>query len=196
MISRLNGHVLQKKPGHVILDVNGVGYKVNIPLTTFNALPDLHDKAVLFTSLIHKEDRMELYGFKDEETLSLFELLLSVSGIGPKLALILLSNLTPDELRFHVQEQSIDKLKKINGIGPKKAEKILFELKGKVKEMGLGHGEIGHGISQDDDLQMALLSLGYTTQEADKIMQKPEVKSQKGLEDKIREALKYLGRGA
>ncbi len=196
MICRLMGIIVEKKPDHAIVDVNGIGYFVSIPLTTYNFLSEVGTQETLYTSLIHKEDRMELYGFKDQESLQLFKLLLSVSGIGPKLGLVLLSNLTPDELRRNVQEQNIDKMKRISGIGPKKAEKILFELKGKVKEIGKPISASEAADATENDLYLALVSLGYSEQESDRVMKKNEVRSQKTLEEKIREALKHIGKGS
>jgi holliday junction DNA helicase RuvA len=191
MICGLTGSIIEKRPDFAALDVNGVIYGINIPLTTYQSLNGLHEKQTLHTYLIHREDRMELYGFKDRENLEIFELLISLQGIGPKLAIVLLSNLTPDDLRKHVQDQNIDRLKRISGIGPKKAEKILFELKGKL---GPARISTDHPAADTaNDLYLALISLGYTSAEAEKAVRNPAVTSARTLEEKIREALRTFG---
>lgn len=179
----------------MVLDVSGVGYLVHIPLTTFNLLGPSGSEGLLHTSLIHKEDRMDLFGFSDMETLKVFELLLSVSGIGPKLALLLLSHMSPKDLIRNIHDQKIDRLKRISGIGPKKAEKILFELKGKVKDFGTEALPSSTDNGQEEDLRMALLSLGYSPQETEKVMQTEDVLAAQSLEEKIRISLKRLSKG-
>jgi holliday junction DNA helicase RuvA len=196
LIYSLTGTISEKRPDFVALDVHGVTYGVTVPLTTYQQIRSIGESLTLHTVLIHREDRMELYGFAGREDREIFKLLISLQGIGPKLAIVLLSNLTPAELKKNVYEQNIDRLKRISGIGPKKAEKILFELKDKLKatDRELAAAD-GTGVpSVEDDLYLALLSLGYNSSEAARAMSHMKVKDAATLEDKIKESLRLLSR--
>ena len=193
MIYSLKGILAEKKPDFAAIDVNGVVYGVHVPLTTYNSLALPGQPQHLYTHMIHGEDKMELYGFKDKDNLEIFKILISVTGIGPKLALVLLSNLTPGDLQKYVKEQNYDRLKRISGIGPKKAEKILFELKSKLK-ITVSASTASPGVSEENDLGLALASLGYSDQEIARAMSQKEVESAVKLEDKITAALRSLNR--
>jgi len=190
LIYALNGTIMEKKPDCAVLNVNGIFFGINIPLTTFHKLNALEQTDTLFTHLVHKEDRMELYGFKDKDSLGIFKLLISLPGLGPKLALVLLSHLSPEELKAVVASQNADRLKSISGIGAKKAEKILFELKNKFKDLP-GEG-IETGSAQDNDFTLALKSLGYSAQEIGRVLRDPDVADKKELEEKVKAALRKL----
>jgi len=194
MIYKLSGILIEKKPDFLALDVKGIAFAISIPLTTYNKLPPLDSEYTLFTHLIHKEDKMELYGFHEKESLDFFKILLKLSGVGPKLALILLSNLTPGDLHHIVETKNIDRLKRINGVGPKKAEKIIFELKGKVHTMS---ESISDNAEQNinEEVILALSSLGYSNKEAQNVLNKPEVIHASSLEDKLKSALQILNKG-
>jgi Holliday junction DNA helicase RuvA len=192
LIYSLKGVLVEKKPDFAALDVNGVVYGLHIPLTTFNSFGPVGQPLQLYTHLVHNEDKMELYGFKDRENLEIFRILISVTGIGPKLALVLLSNLAPADLQKHVAEQNVDRLKRISGIGPKKAEKILFEMKNKLR-MPLAAGAPG-ASGEENDLALALGSLGYSDQEIVRALAQKEVEAGRTLEDKITAALRALNR--
>ena len=137
MIALLTGRIASRNPDAVILDVNGVGYRVQIPFSTFYALPD---NGALLTLNIHthvKEDAIHLYGFLSPEEKQFFQLLLTVSGVGPKLAKDILSNIQPDELASALVRGDINRLSAIPGIGRKTSERLILELKDKVIKLGL-----------------------------------------------------------
>lgn len=186
MISFLRGTLLQRAPDSIILDVHGVGYRVRVPTTTLSSLGDLGTSVELYTHLHVREDDLSLYGFATQDELDLFELLLSVSGIGPKVALGILSSASPNEIRSAIAQGDLEILSGIRGIGKKTAQRLVLELKGKV--------ELGEEISElsplDGEVAATLINLGYSAAEAQRA-----ARSVRGttLEDKLRAALQYLG---
>lgn len=186
MISFLRGTLLQRAPDSVILDVNGVGYRVRIPTTTLSRLGDIGTVAELFTHLHVREDDLSLFGFATQDELGLFELLLSVSGIGPKVALGILSSAPPNEIRAAIAQNNLEILGSIKGIGKKTAQRLVLELKGKV--------EVGEEISElsplDGEVAATLINLGYSAAEAQRAARAVQGKT---LEEKLRAALQYLG---
>ena len=128
MIARLRGQLIEKMPPWVILDVGGVGYHVEVPLSTFGVLPALGDQSILLIDMVVREDAMLLYGFASEKEKSLFRLLVKVNGIGPKLALAVLSSLSVDAFVQAVREKNAPLLTKIPGVGKKTAERMVLEL--------------------------------------------------------------------
>jgi Holliday junction DNA helicase RuvA len=138
---------------------------------------------------------MDLFGFKDRDDLELFRILLGVNGIGPKLALTVLSRLAPEELESAVAAQDVSRFKGISGIGAKTAEKIVFELKGKFKHARSPAGSTGSSGDDMLDLRLALQSLGYTAQEIDRALRSPEIRKAVTLEDRIRAGLTLLAGG-
>lgn len=188
MISLLKGIIESETEKCVILDVNGVGYKVYISGNTFKNLPKKGEKIKLYTHLHVRENAMELYGFLNLEELEIFELLISISGIGPKGALSVLTVVSIDTLKKAIVNEESDILTKVSGIGKKMAEKIILELKNKI-----GDEFTGKGVSVDSEAIDALMSLGYRLQEAREVLKKvPE--DVEGVEDRVREALKLLGK--
>lgn len=167
MIALLTGRIASRTPDAVILDVNGVGYRVQIPFSTFFALPENGTILTLNIYTHVKEDAIHLYGFLTPEEKQFFQLLLTVSGVGPKLAKDILSNIQPDELASALARGDINRLTSIPGIGRKTAERLILELKDKVIKLGLvtGSGKSALLATADpsvrDDVASALINLGY-----------------------------------
>jgi len=200
MYEYLNGKIIEKTPVAVILDVNGIGYEVRISLSTFSSLPNLGEIVKLFMHFVVREDAQLLYGFATEEEREAFKLLISISGIGPKLAITLLSGVTLPELKRAIQEKNIPVLTAITGIGQKTAERVIIELKDKIGKAEISAGkELVHDASISDqmveDSVSALVSLGYTKQKAKDAVQKT-LKAMLGkkpsVEEIIRAALKHV----
>ena len=173
MIGSLNGLIISKKPSAVLLEVNGIGYEVHVPLSTSFKLPSVDQTVQLLTHLLVREDQHTLYGFITEDERKLFRALIKISGVGPKLALTILSGINIEGFIRSVQMQDVDTLVHLPGIGKKTAERLLVEMKDKVGQMG--------DIAQNDaieskDLRIiqeahnALTSLGYKSVEARKIL--------------------------
>ncbi len=186
MISYLRGTILQRALDSIILDVTGVGYRVRVPTTTLGALGDLGAPAELYTHLHVREDDMSLFGFATQDELDLFELLLSVSGIGPKVALGILSSAPPNEIRSAISQGNLEILGSIKGIGKKTAQRLVLELKGKVE----GGEEISELSPLDGEVAATLINLGYSAAEAQRAARNVRGAT---LEDKLRAALQYLG---
>ncbi len=163
MIALLRGRLLEKQPGRVIVDVQGVGYDVAIPLSTFYPLPEPGAEVSLRIHTHVREDALALFGFGTSLELQVFERLIAVSGIGPKLALAVLSGIEPQELVSAVQRGDIARLTAIPGVGKKTAERIGLELKDRLSLAIAGTGAAGlpPGAGVRDDLVSALLNLGY-----------------------------------
>ncbi|MBX9756263.1 MAG: Holliday junction branch migration protein RuvA [Pseudomonadaceae bacterium] len=201
MIGRLRGTLVEKQPPHLILDVNGVGYELEVPMTTLYRLPAVGETLILHTHLVVREDAQLLYGFADKRDRQLFRELIRLNGVGPKLALALMSSLTVDELVRCVQAQDTSVLVKIPGVGKKTAERLLVELKDRFKAWETLPGMLDLGIepsagapvsNAENDALSALLSLGYKPQEASRAV---AAVKEDGLssEDLIRRALKGMG---
>jgi len=173
MIGSLNGLIISKRPSEVLLEVNGIGYEVYIPLSTSFKLPSVDQTVQLLTHLIVREDQHTLYGFITEDERKLFRALIKISGVGAKLALTILSGINVEGFIRSVQMQDVDTLIHLPGIGKKTAERLLVEMKDKVGQMG----EIAlNDAIESKDLRIiqeahnALTSLGYKSVEARKIL--------------------------
>jgi len=188
MIYLLKGTIELSAEKYVIVDVSGVGYKVYISGNTFKNLPKKGEKIKLYTHLYLRENVMELYGFLKPEELEIFELLISISGIGPKGALNVLTVVSIDTLKKAIANEESAILTKVSGIGGKMAEKIILELKNKISDEFLGKE-----VSADSEAIDALMGLGYRLQEAREVLKKVP-KDIEGVEGRVREALKLLGR--
>src|SRR3990172_7066133 len=163
MIGRLTGILLEKNPPQILLDVQGVAYEVDVPMSTFYNLPVLHEKVVLHTQLIVREDAHLLYGFASNEERAAFRQLLKISGVGPKLALSVLSGLSLADLADAVARKESGRLTKIPGVGKKTAERLLLELQGKFDTVLTGKA-LSHAVfTHSGDVVNALLALGYNT---------------------------------
>jgi len=191
MIARLTGLLAEKSPPYVLLDVNGVGYEVQVPMSTFYNLPELGAKATLLTQFIVREDAQLLYGFLTSGERESFRELIKISGVGPRIALALLSGLNTTELAQAVAAQDASRLVKVPGIGKKTAERLLLELKGKLAPALVVPGFAVVSDKQGDILQ-ALIALGYSDKEAQAALKAlpPDV----SVSDGIKQALKSLAR--
>ena len=196
MIALLTGKIAHKSPDHIILDVNGVGYRVMIPFSTYYELPEegavsLH----IHTSV--REDAIHLYGFRTRVEKSFFQLLISVSGVGPKLARDILSNIQPAALAQALSLSDIHKLSTIPGIGKKTAERLILELKDKVGKLeiaALPASEV-RGIPAEDlieDVVSALMNLGYKEPQVKKALGGLDASRGGGVEELLKQALKIL----
>jgi Holliday junction DNA helicase RuvA len=191
MIGRITGLLAAKQPPQVLVDVNGVGYEIDVPMSTFYNLPALGEKVSLLTHLAIREDAHLLYGFGSEIERAAFRELLKVSGIGAKTALSVLSGLSVNDLAAAIAAQEIGRIVKVPGIGKKTAERLLLELKGRPVFAGAIAGAESTSVS--DDVRQALLALGYNEKEAGAAMQK--LPADLPVSDAIRQALKLLSRG-
>jgi Holliday junction DNA helicase RuvA len=162
MIARLHGKLVEKLPNHVVLDVQGVGYEVHIPVSTFYQLPDPPGEADLAVYTHVREDTLALYGFRTRGEKKMFERLISVSGIGPKLAITILSGLEAAELAPAIRGNDIAKLTRIPGVGRKTAERLVLELRDRILEVEAAREAPAAGFSEiEEDVISALVNLGY-----------------------------------
>ena len=191
MIGRLTGTLAEKNPPQIVLDVNGVGYELDVPMSTFYNLPAAGEKAKLLTHFAVREDGHYLYGFLTEAERFAFRQLLKVSGIGARTALSVLSGLSVNDLSAAIAQQELGRLIKIPGIGKKTAERLLLELKGKLAD---ATGVSLHAAVDDakQDISNALLALGYNEKEAASAMR--QLPADVGTSDGIRQALKLLSK--
>jgi Holliday junction DNA helicase RuvA len=193
MIGRLEGVLAEKAPDALVLDVGGVGYEVRVPLSTFVDLPDPGKTVRLEIHTYVREDTLQLFGFLRAEERLGFRLLIGISGVGPRVALAILSGLTIERLLLAVRGRDIASLRGVPGVGPKTAERILIELRDKVAQFELIE-ERSEGVSDAQEATVsALVNLGYPRSHADKAVrlaleQVPEGEFQ--LEELIREALR------
>ena len=191
MIGRLTGVIAEKSPPQVLIDVQGVGYEVDVPMSSFYNLPGLGERTTLLTHLVVREDAQLLYGFLTHEERGTFRQLIKISGVGPRTALSILSGLSVSELSQAVTQQQAGRLVKVPGIGKKTAERLLLELKGKL---GPDLGAPGASVASDAqaDIVQALVALGYNEREAAAALK--ALPQDVGVSDGIKLALKALSR--
>lgn len=197
MISHLNGTLEHIDQAHVVIDVGSVGYQVKVPSSVINRLPKVGDNVKLFTIQVVREDDISLYGFMSKEERALFSLFLSVSGVGPKLALALISGFSIDRLVSAIAQADVALLSSISGIGRKTAERIVVELKEKIgKAYAIKPSEMIVGIKGEgaliSDAISALISLGYSPREAREAIMRLKADKMESVEEIIKEALKGL----
>ena len=192
MIGRLKGILLEKIPPRVLVDCQGVGYEVEVPMSTFYNLPALGESALLLTHFVVREDAQLLYGFGSERERATFRILLKVNGVGAKSALSILSGLSVDELIQAVALQESGMLTRVPGVGKKTAERLLLELKDKFSLDGVNNTIAGLTKSATVDVLNALLALGYNEREA--LSAVKQLPADVILADGIRQALKLLSR--
>ena len=180
MIGLLRGRLLEKRPNQVILDVGGVGYLVAVPLSTFAALGELHTEVTLLTHTHVREDALALYGFLSAREKHFFELLLGASGVGPTLALKILSGMNVEELVPAIRMGDLARLTKIPGVGRKTAERMVVELKDKLETVGTEAEKpaVASPAGVEADVKSALINLGYDERTAEAAVK--EAKSQAG----------------
>lgn len=199
MIALLTGQLAQRSPEQVILDVAGVGYRLQIPLSTFYALPETGQIRLRVHTHV-KEDAIQLFGFLTEEEKSLFALLISVSGVGPKLAITILSHIPTDELSLALCQGDVQRLTAIPGIGKKSAERLVLELQDKATAYAVVHGEIDQTLAtpaaedSHQDALSALVNLGYKESLARKALKGLKAPAGTPLEEVLKTALKLLGK--
>lgn len=198
MIAHLRGRLLDKQPNRVIVDVHGVGYDVSVPLSTFYGLGAIGEETALRIHTHVREESLALYGFATRLEQDLFERLIGVSGIGPKLALSVLSGIEPDELIRAIERTDVARLTSIPGVGKKTSERIVLELKDRLPKALPAEGASGTAASPSalrDDLTSALINLGYHRPLAEKAVESAVTATPAGdFEQVLRRALRELAR--
>lgn len=191
MIGRLSGLLAEKSPPQVLVDVQGVGYEVDVPMSTFYNLPGIGERVTLLTHFVVREDAQLLFGFLTGSERAAFRELVKISGVGPRTALAILSGLSVSELAQAVSRQDGARLVKVPGIGKKTAERLLLELKGKLG-VDLAQPSSAAVSDAQGDIAQALQALGYNEREAQAALRQlpPDV----GVSDGIKLALKALNR--
>lgn len=211
MIGRLRGELLEKHPPQLLIDVNGVGYEVEASMNTFYRLPELGRQVTLFTHFVVREDAQLLYGFADREERLLFRTLIKVNGVGPKLALTILSGISANDFVRSVHDQDTAALVRLPGVGKKTAERLIVEMKDKLKDLQVadfGEFQLSGGGAPDVAVSMpatdhraeaesALVALGYKPVQATKAIAQAEKALGAGAssEDLIRQSLKSMVSG-
>lgn len=192
MIASLNGRLSYKSDNQIIVDVSGVGYLVET--TDLSVLPEIGEKIELYIYTYVREDAIDLYGFPTMEERQLFKILLSVSRIGPKAGINILSNLSFENFINAIMTENIAVLKEIKGIGPKTAQRLVLELKSKIDELAQEHQFKQSGKADSEELFEALNNLGYSRKEVSEALKELDLSDDVQLEDKIRKVLSYLGK--
>ena len=191
MIGRISGRLVEKHPPQIVVDVQGVGYELDVPMSTFYQLPATGSEVALFTHLVVREDAHQLYGFATEPERRAFRQLLKISGVGARTALSVLSGLSVSDLREAVSAQDGGRLTRIPGIGKKTAERLLLELRDKLDAVPAGPAA-ARGDGQAVDVTNALLALGYNDKEASWAVK--QLPSGLNVADGIRQALRLLSK--
>ena len=201
MVSYIRGELVAVEEEKVIVDVNGVGYGIYMPVQSMNYLPSLGEDVKLHTYMNVREDAIQLYGFLTKDDLKVFKLLISVSGIGPKGGLSILSYMSPDDLRFAVMANDAKTISKAPGIGKKTAEKLIIELKDKLNIEDVLNSvsqtsSVSVPVNSSNEIQseavQALVALGYGSTDAMKAVKKVELNENSTVEDVLKLALKNM----
>jgi Holliday junction DNA helicase RuvA len=191
MISHLNGKLIEKNPTNLIVECNGVGYEVKISLHTFSSLKS-EESIFIFTQFIVREDAQILYGFSTKDEREMFNYLISVSGIGPNTAMIMLSSLVPEEIAVAITTEDVKTIQSIKGIGVKTAQRVIIDLKDKVAKLKISSENIfNQGNTNRFDALNALVSLGFDKKIVDKALDKITT-GEESVEQLIKSALKIL----
>lgn len=195
MISLLRGYIVQKSLGKVVVDVNGVGYGVTVPLSTYYRLPESSTEVILEIHTQMKDSGIELFGFLTQDEKEIFTILIGVTGVGPKVATNILSNISPSEFATAITSGDLAK-RKIAGIGPKMASRLTTELKDKVQSFQPS-SELPNESGIVGDVISALMNLGYKRPEIDERISELEhiTSNEKNLEVALRECLKIMRKG-
>ncbi len=204
MIGRLRGTLLEKQPPEVLIEVNGIGYEVQMPMSCFYELPNLGEEAIIYTHFVVREDAQLLYGFNTVKERALFREVIKANGVGPKLGLGILSGMTASQFVTCVEREDVSTLVKLPGVGKKTAERLVVEMKDRLKGWGAGDlftpftdaapadtGVSASSNNAEEEAVSALLALGYKPTQASKVVSqiaKPDMSS----EQLIREALKSM----
>jgi len=196
MIVKLAGKLLDKQAPCALIDVNGVGYEINVSLMTFVDLPSVGSDVEMHTHLVVREDSHTLYGFLTVNERSLFKALIKVNGVGPKMALGMLSGMTVDEFARAILNRDVSSLVKLPGVGKKTAERLVIEMKDAIDGAGLS-GAHENNITKSDirlEAESGLLSLGYKAQDITKILNNLDYKNASSSEDIIKMALQSIAK--
>ena len=196
MIVKLAGKLLDKQAPCALIDVNGVGYEINVSLMTFVDLPSLGSDVEMHTHLVVREDSHTLYGFLTVHERSLFKALIKVNGVGPKMALGMLSGMTVDEFARAILNRDVSSLVKLPGVGKKTAERLVIEMKDAIDGVGLS-GASENTITKSDirlEAESGLLSLGYKAQDITKILNNLDYKNASSSEDVIKMVLQSIAK--
>lgn len=196
MIAHLTGKIISKKPTQITLEVNGIGYLLNISINTFDKVEEIGKQISLHTYLSVKEDSLTLFGFYTIAEKELFEILIGVNGVGPKLAINILSGITADEFKDAVLNRNVSRLVAIPGVGKKTAERMIIELGDKISKLSDSGTSISpKSYSVKDDAVAALIGLGYNHKTADNVTRNLiDENAEISLEDLIKESLKKLNK--
>lgn len=192
MIGRIQGILISVHPPRLIVDCQGVGYEIDVPMSTLYQLPDVNQKITLLTHLQVREDAQQLFGFATETEREAFRQLIKISGVGSRTALAILSGMSVNELAQAIALQESDRLTQVPGIGKKTAERLCLELKGKLApDLGMAHGK-PLAIEASSEVLQALLALGYSEKEA--LLALKQIPPDSTVSDGIRMGLKYLSK--
>jgi Holliday junction DNA helicase RuvA len=191
VIGKLTGTLIEKNPPQILIDCHGVGYEVDVPMSTFYNLPAVGEKTALLTHFVVREDAQLLYGFGSASERAAFRQLIKISGVGPRMALSLLSGMSVAELSQAITRQESGRLVKVPGIGKKTAERLLLELKGKLGA-DIGAPNFAPVPDAQSDIEQALMALGYSDREAQAALKSLPVDV--GVSEGIKLALKALSR--
>ncbi len=192
MIAGLRGAIFQKFEDAVLVDVHGVIYRVNTSSTTLGDIGSTGDEVRLLTQLYVREDQMTLFGFATNDELRLFNTLIGVSGVGPKLALAILSRVRPDALELAINAENAELLATVPGVGRKTAARLILELRGKLVPAATAAGGVAQPSQEDAEVLAALRSLGYTTAEAHGALSRAPRDSGLTVEDRVVAVLRDL----
>ncbi|MCC6347438.1 MAG: Holliday junction branch migration protein RuvA [Nitrospirales bacterium] len=186
MIASLRGKLLSKRPDTVIIEVQGVGYGVHVPLTLLSSLPEENREVFLFIHTHVREDALQLFGFRTEDEKRIFTTLIGISGVGPKTALNLLSSIPPDQFYHAIDSENVDALCRVPGLGKKTAHRLILELREKLPSLQEKRNPVY------DDTLSALVNLGYKRSVAQDALEKAGASGLGDIESLLRESLKYL----
>lgn len=199
MIGKIRGIILEKQPPQLVVDVHGIGYEINAPMSTFYQLPDVGQEVILFTHFIVREDAQLLFGFYSQDERHLFRTLLKVNGVGPRLALTVLSSATTDEFVQSILNNDTASLVRLPGVGKKTAERLVVEMRDKLGDWTNAKSGEGATLARKEgprqqvlqDAISALISLGYKQQEANRFVSKSD-DGKANSEELIRRALREM----
>lgn len=189
MIGRIKGRILEKIPPHILIDCNGVGYEIEVPMTTFYDLPEVGSEVTLLTHFLVREDAQLLFGFATDQERIIFRKLLKVNGIGAKASLSILGGMTAQELTHTIQAQDVTSLTKIPGVGKKTAERLILELKDKFSDSEFKLTSNANSTEMSD-IQNALSALGYN--QKDIVIVTKDLDKNISVNEGIKKALKLL----
>ena len=195
MIASLNGTVLTKRPEGVIVDVNGVGYQLSVPLCSLTDIPEPGETVFMHTYTHVREDALQLFGFLNEKDREVFTTLIGISGVGPKLGLAILSGMPAERFVEAVQNEDVTMLSTIPGLGKKTAKRLILELKGKLPSLEPGESPSSQASQETIDAISALVNLGYKKQFSEKAVETAIRNGAGSIEDIVMESLKNLGEG-